>query len=322
MKKKMNSDFTGKSGSFEKGFILPHIQIARITNNMKKLFYFLIIGIFSSCSTTINNDDEIFLKWKLDSDEILSYKTVMEKIDESKFEIDFTSLFDSLKEDNSEAIEKTKDFFNDINEAFHNTKLTTILSKGKDGIIEIKMIAKTQDNNTSSSIASEMLRKLQLQNDGVMLRGSVTENGEIHSFWLKSAQKNLIALWFELPNKSIKIGDAWSLSINFITNDQNFICEESYKKNIVKLLECKQVNNETIAVLKYDIEEYVSGSINMPSTTGDRELKDIMMKFNYQGIAEFLIEKGRWLSYDGILSFEAEGMMNIDTKQKFSLITE
>lgn len=290
---------------------------------MKNLIYTLILGLLTNYSSFAQQTDEIFLKWKLDTNEILSYKTVLEQINSSDFEIDFGNFFNSLNDDNSKkAIEESKKFFKNLNEPFKNTKLTTVLSEEKDGIIEIKLIAKTEESNSDLEDNSKLLQKMLQQNSGVMLRGSVTENGAIHSFWLKTEQKNLIALLFELPNRTIKVGDIWNIDVNLIANDQNFICKEASKSNIVKLIDLKELKNETIAVIKYDIEEYVSGDYNMPSFSGESEVKKTTMKYNYQGIGEFSIDKGRWISYDAIFSLKQTGLINSDSKQKFSLINE
>lgn len=49
---------------------------------------------------------------------------------------------------------------------------------------------------------------------------------------------------FELPTKAVQIGDSWSLDINLISNDHNFICDSSYKTNKVTMVEIKKVNGE------------------------------------------------------------------------------
>lgn len=182
--------------------------------------------------------------------------------------------------------------------------------------------------NTDSKIiptvrSNGVLKMMQSMTQGVMLRGSVYETGGIHSFWVKSAQKNLIALFFELPTKPVKVGDKWSLDINLITNDQNFDCDSSYKINEVTLADIKKINGETIAVLKYNIVEYVKGNFNTPSFFGSEGgQKETMMKFTHQGIAEFSVDKGRWINYDGIMSLEATGVMTANKKTKFTLIDE
>lgn len=88
------------------------------------------------------------------------------------------------------------------------------------------------------------------------------------------------------------------------------------------LTDLKKSNGETIAVIKYEIEEFVDGTFHAPAMFGKRGPTQTMMKFSHQAIAEFSIDKGRWISYDGIMGMVASGVMTANTKKKFSLIEE
>lgn len=78
---------------------------------------------------------------------------------------------------------------------------------------------------------------------------------------------------------------------------------------------------ENIAVLKYNVIEYVKGKFTMPTFNGKEGAQtDTMMKFTHQAIAEFSIDKGRWVSYDGIMTLLASGVMTANKKTKFTLI--
>lgn len=85
--------------------------------------------------------------------------------------------------------------------------------------------------NKSDSTANEMVDMMQKMSGGVMLRGAVYEDGSIESFYVKNDQRNLIALFFQLPDKAVRIGDTWSIDVNFISMDQNFKCDTSFKQN-------------------------------------------------------------------------------------------
>jgi hypothetical protein len=157
-----------------------------------------------------------------------------------------------------------------------------------------------------------------------MLRGSVYKNGSLHSFWMKNNQKNLLSLFFELPNKELKKGDSWILSnVNFIGNDHNFICKKAEKKNQITLTDIRKLNGETIAVIDYNILEYVFGDFNTPAFLGNEAgSKKTEMKFIYKAQAEFSVEKGKWISYNGIMSLDASGALNSVQKKKFALIEQ
>jgi hypothetical protein len=287
------------------------------------LFAVITLTAFGQKNQTVD------LKWKIGKNEKLNYLTVMSDIDTSSIEMDFGGLFKALSDSTDNGLKESKNIFKKFNEAFKNQDFVTTLSNKNNDVIDIVMKTRPKepieeiDIDTTDSKENEVLKMMQSMTQGIMLRGSVYETGGIHSFWIKSAQKNLIALFFELPTKPVKVGDKWSLDVNLIANDQNFDCDTSYKINEVILIDIKTINGEKIAVLKYNIVEYVKGNFNSPSFFGSEGgQKETMMKFTHQGIAEFSVDKGRWIDYDGIMSLEATGVLTANKKTKFTLIDE
>ena len=89
----------------------------------------------------------------------------------------------------------------------------------------------------------------------------------------------------------------------------------------MKLIDIKKVNNENIAVVKYNIVEYVKGVFYTPSQSNNQGGKiETTMKFTHQAIAEFSIEKGRWISYDGLMTLVSSGIMTANQKTKLTLM--
>ena len=292
---------------------------------MRKILI-LILGLFTITAFG-QKSEKVELNWKINSGDTLSYQTVMTEIDTSTVKFNFDGLFDALS-DSAENTDKAQKLFKEFNKSFNNIDFVTHLTNKKNGIIDIVMQTRPKENvedvktDTLNEKMAEMMKMMQSMSQGVMLRGSVYETGGIHSFWVKSNQKNLIAIFFELPQNPVKVGDSWELEINLIANDQNFECDSAYKVNKVTLTDLKSKNNETIAVLKYEIVEFVDGTFHSPSFMGKGGPTKTMMKFNYQAVAEFSIDKGCWVSYDGIMSLEASGIMTSNIKKKFSLIKE
>ncbi|MDC8006368.1 hypothetical protein POV27_20100 [Aureisphaera galaxeae] len=269
------------------------------------------------------------LKWKIDKNEKLNYSTLMRDIDTSAVEMDFGGLFKSLMDITNDKLEEKREFLEKLGKEFNNSEYVTTLSNKGNGIIDVIMIHKPKVDrkeiqyDTTNSDLGEILKLRQLMDQGAMLRGSVYEEGPIHSFWVKSKQKNVIALFFELPDRRVKVGDKWSIDINLIANDQNFDCHTSHKINEVTLIELKKVNGEKIAVLEYNIEEYVKGDFNAAYVLGGDDKKlETMMKFSYQAMAEFSVDNGRWLNYDGIMSVEGTGALTTHKKTIFTLNKE
>ena len=99
---------------------------------------------------------------------------------------------------------------------------------------------------------------------GTMLHGEISEEGIIKSFYLANKQKNLVALFFQLPGRPVKVGDEWPLDIQLLSTDQGFICDSSYRKNVVRVVNISNSDGEHIVTLNYDIIEYVHGSYKLP----------------------------------------------------------
>ncbi len=270
-------------------------------------------------------EKEIKLQWKIAPGDTLRYQTVLAETDSNRMNIHFGNFFQTIPVADDQQREKMDQFFDQFKEAFRKTELESQLTLGRNGIMEVVMRTKLpeEDNPQKNSLQdstdrfSKMFRAM---SQGVKLRGSLTPEGEIHSFWLQTNQKNLLALYFELPQQAVKIGDTWPLDVQLIQNDHNFICDSSLKVNQVRLIDILEKEGERIAFLKYQIEEFVEGSFVSPM--GNGKATPTRMHMQYQGLGKFLIDQGRWQVYNGLMNFQAEGIMQADIQQEFSLVEE
>lgn len=260
----------------------------------------IVFLLISFVAAKGQNPEGVFLKWKIQPSESLIYRTIMEETDRSE-NIDSSDILSLLRIAMDSANKKDKKLIKELKEMYENEGTITKLTSKGNGNIGIEMF---EENSKPSD------------SDKVMLRGEVSENGEIQSFYLNAFQKNLIAVFFELPNKIVKVGDEWKLEINLVSMDQNFICDSSFSQNKVTLTELKREAGETIAVLKYDIVEFVSGKIKRPFNNTEKRGN---VKMLYTATAEFSIERGRWVSYKGIMSGTSVGLTGVNITKKFCL---
>lgn len=269
--------------------------------------------------------EKVKLEWKLEEGDTIMYKTVMQNIE---VENDENSPFLKLIED-TELVDK-------LQKQMNNTNLITYLTNSQnfEKVIDIELIGKEiqkskPNNDEEVNFISSMMK-------GTLLRGTIKKSGEVHSFWLKRAQLNLVSIFFELPGKPVSIGDTWELrNLALISNDQNFICKEAERTNQVELVEILTTESDTVAVLNYTIREYVSGTFRMKNPfeniTSKNEDADqfaneltktsaVSIDYSFNGTAKFSITKGKWLSYNGIVSAKSLGIMgNNSTKQNYAL---
>ena len=206
------------------------------------------------------------------------------------------------------------DIFKELREMNQHSDMKTYLAESNvfEGIIDVEMIRREVNENNDS------LKKIGFSDmlTGTQLKGTIHPNGSIHSFWLNNAQKNLISLFFELPKMKIKVGDVWSLqNLNYIQYGNIFNCEKAEKTNEVKLTGIRNIDNDKIAIIEYNIHEFVSGKIEFFGS-----IIPSQMEVSFKAKSEFSVNKGKWVSYFGLLTVKSNGMMNSNSSQKFVLI--
>jgi hypothetical protein len=281
--------------------------------------YFILVTFLTISLNLFSQTNQSYdLKWIIDKNNPIAYKTAMEPIDTnnlSKIGIDCDSFISAFSDTTIFNCEDFNEFFESINSFYSNYSMTTILSRDDKEAIDVKLLTVKNDSkiNLPDSVPDFFTKAM----TGVQLRGKINEDGGIESFYMKKDQMNLLAIMFELPTKPVKIGDKWTIQASFISNDHNFICNDYSKKHIVELVDVKTINGEIIAYIKYDIRYYVNGEFNNPFL-GKTVPTEMDVAFN--GISEFNITKGKWGKYNGIMSMYVTGIMNTNTKQRFSLI--
>ncbi len=287
------------------------VFIRMLPTIMKKILLLLIITSFS---VNAQQNKTVNLKWKIS--DTLTYKTVMNEVAVEQ---------EQNEEETDSLSEVFKDLFKQIQKSAGNQKFETKLYPDKKGNVDIAMFLKKDKTDTTDNIFSGMAG----MNGNVVLRGKVSSTGELLSFYYKSSQNNLISILFELPNKPIKVGDKWKLKVDMISMDQNFVADTLFKKNEVRLDKIMEKDGDQIAVIKYDIEEYVSGDfgnglMTMFAGKSDDD-KKTFMKMTHQATGYFSINKGMWIEYDGNMEIQTNfSMMGMggNKRTEFKLIPQ
>ena len=243
-------------------------------------------------SLNAQQKETVDLKWKIN--DTLTYKTVMRDV-----------VLEKSKEqtENDSISEKMNGMLKAMQKQLSGLKYETKLFPDKNGNVDIAMMLKKEKTDTTETLFSGMAK----MNGNIVLRGKVSPEGELLSFYYKSAQNNMISILFELPTEPVAIGDKWEVKVDMISMDQNFKADTLYKKNVVRLKDIKSYNGNKIAVVEYDIEEFVSGDFGngmMVMFSKDKADKKTFMKMSHKATAEFDLEKGYWISYDGIMDVE------------------
>jgi len=257
------------------------------------------------------NKEGYWLKWKLAEGNIIGYQTIL-KVLEAR-EIDFGGLGDSSGFDN----DFFKEELDELRKEMEETTYISTISYNARGKMEVKMFSEGFEQKGKEEIDPKDFNMSQMMK-GVMLRGEIDKYGNIESFYVKERQRNLLAMYFQLPDFPVEIGDTWSLDVHYLQMDQNFICDTAQNKNVVQFVELQKDGQDTIAIIKYDIFQYVKGTMGTYAMMGNNNGEvSIAMKFN--GVAEFSITQGKWISFDGILETVQDGVMKQSSKQHLGL---
>lgn len=292
--------------------------------------YSLALIFLFICSLTFGQTgDAVFMKWKLKPGEVVRYKTLIDEKDSADYKNFSMPAFNKLSGDTSQTDSTKKlmaDFFKQVSKAQAHTVYVTALTENKKDLIDIEMRSVdvsgkniVADTDRSSDMAKDIRAMILKVQGGVTLRGSIHEDGTVASFYTRGDQRNLLAGFFELSGKPVRVGDSWPIDIHYVSMDQNFKCDSSFHKNIVTVARIDKRNGDRIVTLNYDIDEFVLGDFTMPF---DKNPIKTTMKMTYKAVAKFSIEKGRWLSYDGVIALISTGFLDSRVTKQCKLIAE
>lgn len=280
--------------------------------------------------------ESVVLKWKIPKSGFLAFETNMDNIETKEgnsFHINFEEFMDG--EEDPKGMSEKLEF--DLPQTF---SATTILQAKEAGRIRVKLYMNpteehpdtdTQEDSELDKAAKPDMNKIMgdimKQMEGtIVLRGEIDESGAIDSFYMAQSQKNLLALFFELPDGAVSVGDSWGIDVSLIQMGNGFVCDDAYRENSVSLVSLLHTDKgETIAVLRYFIYETVEGRMimpRMPVSAPNINLKDQMnvsMSIGFAGEAEFLVEEGRWKKFAGIMETKSAGFMSTSVQQNLVL---
>ncbi len=138
---------------------------------MKRIF-FLSFPLFVSMGLFAQTNDQIFLKWKLRPNEVLTYKTSMNEIIDTSNYIPMYTNFGDKDSVGSK-------LFEELDKESKKLTLITKLTEQKKDIINIEMTAVKKDssqdkpNDSNDSIKNKMRQAIKSFTEGVQLSGSV-----------------------------------------------------------------------------------------------------------------------------------------------------
>lgn len=272
---------------------------------IKRIFYlFSLITFLTSCQDTVT------LKWKIDQNEKVSYYTSYDMKEGG-----LNKMFTELNTFAGKDLDSLKNWDRILSKLFvHHEKSEQyfVLGKDKDNSINVKLI-KDDVHKTLPDDSKE--------HDfftSVLMRGKINRDGTLNSFYIDRNEKNVLSLFFGLPDHEISVGDVWKSNVDLLSMDPLFNCTQSNKENKVELTKIEVINGIRYATLQYHIVEFVEGNFGEIGTLVRRKsASNVKVSFNGEGV--FCVDKGRWTKYDGKLNVVMNGLMHLNTNMDFTL---
>lgn len=261
------------------------------------------------------------LSWKIVEGQPIAYNTAMQ-VSNSNISVDFDRIFNSDQSDQStEQSSIFEEILGNIGTIQPTYSIVSILEKNPRDNISVKMILGNVDTSELKSddwVGQWSSLFLKGMEGSILLQGEITSEGKIASP-IAQQQKNLLALFFELPTEPVKVGDAWPIDLTCIAvNSAQFTIENSDRINQVTLAKIAETPaGKPVAILDYLIIESVKGKQAIPFFT--KESVPTSMKCSFIGQGQFLIEQGRWEQFSAEYTVQTTGIMTSTITQYLAL---
>jgi hypothetical protein len=236
-----------------------------------KIAFFFVFLFLTSCST-FNNGEKLTLNWSHDGNRPHHYEVSIINLDKKS----------APKLDYKKAIQSDELFKSELSKIENlnpdeNTHVATVTFK--DGEYEGRM---------SQTVLSEDSEK----KHQVVLLGYFDKHGNSSSFYLYQKQKNLLNLFFDVPDIPVNKDTTWERDIYITQIGQSFVPQLEKRKNINRLIDTsKNAEGDVLAHIGGINHEEVSGNYEFASSDS---LMPVSIKSTHYFYGVFNVTQGYW----------------------------
>ena len=224
----------------------------------------------------------VLLRWKVRPDSALAFRTTMRVADEPSDSAD-ASLLPRVE----------------------GGDLTTVLRSRPDDQLDVRVtIGAVTFADDSTTAVFDRLREE--AGGALQIQARMTDAGRITS-GLQQEQANMVALFFELPEAPVAVGDTWALDgVRMLAFTGGMQATDSSRTNVVRLVALEGTPEAPIAILEYDLHERLaSHSAEMASDVTAR--------------GAFDVARGTWQRLDGRMGITNSMFDALSMAQTFTL---
>lgn len=266
--------------------------------NLTNLILFCFL--FSAC-----NQGTYELKWRVDSNEKIIYKTNLQILQGLNVGYDENNLFAELDEKNKSKIKSSskannlKNYYKVLEEQNNSLQHFTFLETGGNDIY-LKIVG----NRTREVSLPKYPFKNAFPKKKVEFAGKMSMDGSIINVQKQEMQGYFLDIMFELPKKKVDIGDSWALDIPaFDFRNKG----DKPGVNKVTLTDVLKDGNDEIGILKYEIKNSGKSSSLFSGT------------ISFTGTGRFNITQGQWKSFEGTLIHSNKGFSEMEQTQNIQM---
>lgn len=274
----------------------------------------IVILIFALTGCTAQ--DKVLLRWSSTSDKVYNYEVLIDaypeqlKLTANGYEPSEQSVFDSKLVGQLKGIPLPE----------HMPLLASVRSKSKDvfevSVVRAEPVFEGEPKNGEEKLERELQKKMA---GTLQLLSDMNASGDVLSFYLVQKQKNLISLFFKLPNRPINVGDEWKVPVNLVELGNGYIVENARRYNRATLMSLySEPKLGRVAQIMYVINEDLNGKYQLKPNT-DQTAPTFNIKASYIAFGEFVVEQGYWNHYIGLMSYSGGGALPVNSKKLHAL---
>lgn len=204
---------------------------------MRSVLLALSVSAFLSACSTVHHEQKIQLSWSTGANNPYRYDVVIKQLDaEIAPKLDYATALKSLESFKSE-LNKIKDF--DPGKPNHIAVVTF-----KDGAFEAQVFQPVPTARDEEGVI-ELGKGDALQ---TILFGKFDKKGNNLSFYLPQKQKNLLNLFFDVPDTPLEENITWERGINAIQIGQHFVPQSVKRQEANRLIDTTRNSRDDLLV--------------------------------------------------------------------------
>ncbi len=287
-----------------------------------------IIVFLASCAAQKNN----VLSWPVDAGKVTTYQGIIGKFPSgASLSTNAAELSQHIVA-NSKSHDKTISdipslYFEVVDELVAiplpgDMPLVATITSNSANDLEVKLVGAPAlldvEPQTEQAVAKLKIREAKAGT--IQLLAHMDSRGNVLSSYHFQKQKNLVSLFFQLPNKPVKVGDTWDIPVQFIELGNGYVVDETQNfKRAILLSKSTNKQGEVIAKILFVVHEFVKGQFQFKDGA-TLSAVPFSLDAGYIGYGELVVNRGYWARHVGQVAYVGTGQSPMNVKKLHALV--